>query len=549
VAKRTLTFDLFAKNNTKKAFQSVGKDANVMGGILGKVGVGVGIAFAAAAAGIIKAGFDAVQALQRIEVIGAQTNAVIKSTGGVANVTAAEITKLADSLERTTATESEAVQEGANLLLTFTNIRNGAGKNERVFDRATTLMVDMARAMGTDAKSGAMQLGKALNDPVRGIAALTEVGVTFTDQQADMVKALVESGDVMGAQTVILDELQTQFGGSGAAFADTFAGKIETLNHRFGEVAETVVTEFMPEIEGAVAWLSTDGVAMLNDFSDWFREDALPAIKDFMAKLGEMAEDGTLIPTVVAGLLAVTIAQSGLNLAMAANPIGLVVLALAALVAQFAIVMANLEAFKISASDVSWGTPFLVMFTGWFGIVAAFAQNWDGVMYTIGHNFVTQINGMITAINFLLAPLQAVLDVVNRLAGTRLTVRIAPLNLPDVPAGLQDPRPAAQVPLKKTHPGIPLKRTAQGSAALMALGGIVRPTPGGTRAVIGEAGQAEAVIPLSASNLARFGLGGGGVTINVSGTVTGSREELARVVVRAIENAKRSGVVRESALA
>jgi len=539
VAKRTLTFDLFAKNNTSKAFKGVGKDANAMGSVLSKVGVGVGIAFAAAAAGIIKAGFDAVEALKRIEVIGAQTTAVIKSTGGAANVTAEQITELADALERTTATEAEAVQEGANLLLTFTNIRNGAGKNERVFDRATTLMVDMARAMGTDAKSGAIQLGKALNDPVAGIAALSRVGVQFTDDQEDMIRSLSAAGDVMGAQTIILDELQSQFGGSGAAYAATFAGQIDTLNHNLGATAETIMLQLMPHLTSALEWMNKDGIALLTDFSDWFTTDGVEAIEGFISKVTEMSEEGTLVPSVVGGLAAITGAQIGLNLAMSANPIGLVVLAFAAIAAQFTVVMSNLEAFKMSASNISWGIPFRMMMTGWFGLIAFFAQNWNTIMYVIGANFVTQINGMITAINFLLRPLQAVLDVINSIAGTRLSVRIGAVAMPNAPAFLRPPTTQA-----------PSNNSQSGGFTAMALGGIVRPTPGGLNATIGEAGQAEAVIPLTASNLAKFGIGGGGgVNIYVSGTVTGSREELAQVVVRAIENAKRSGVVRGGALA
>jgi len=536
---RTLTFDLFAKNNTKKAFGQVGKDANSMGRTLSKVGVGVGIAFAAAAAGVIKAGFDAVEALKRIEVIGAQTNAVIKSTGGVANVTAAQIVALADSLEATTATEAEAVQEGANLLLTFTNLRNGAGANEKIFDRATGLMVDMARAMGTDAKSGAIQLGKALNNPVEGIAALSRVGVQFTDDQEDMIRSLSAAGDIMGAQTIILDELQSQFGGSGAAYAATFAGQIDTLNNNLGATAESIVIKLMPVLEDALAWMNGDGLSMLGDFADWFTTDGVAAIEAFVEKVGELAEEGTLVPTVVAGLAAITLGQIGLNAAMAANPLGLVILALAIVAGQFAWVLSNLEDFKLSAENTSWGTPFLAMLGGWVGMVAFFAQNWDGIWYVISSSFVTQVNGMITVINFLLAPLQAVLDVINQISGSTLSVRIAPVRSPLAPVGYR--AATTQAP----------SNNSQGPGNMfLAAGGIVQPTPGGTRAVIGEGGQAEAVIPLSASSLARYGLGGGGgVTINVSGTVTGSREELARVVVRAIEDAKRSGVVRGGALA
>jgi len=528
---RTLTFDLFAKNHTKKAFKDVGDDANKMGSVLGKVGVGVGIAFAAAAAGIIKVGVDAFESLKRIETIGAQTSAVIKSTGGAANVTAEQIRDLADALEKTTATESEAIQEGANLLLTFTNIRNGAGKNERVFDRATTLMVDYARAMGTDAKDGAIQLGKALNDPIAGISALGRAGVQFSDDQKGMIKSLVEAGDLMGAQTVILDELQTQFGGSGAAYAGTFAGQIDTLNNNLGNVAESIVIKLMPVLTEALEWMNGDGLAMLTQFSDWFVTEGVDAIDGFVARVRELSDQGTLVPAVVAGLAAVTGAQIGLNAAMALNPIGLVVLALAALVAQLAYVLVFWDDFKVKASDTSWGIPLMVMFTGWFGIIAAFAQNWDLIWFGLTLTVTQNINQIIGMINRMVTPLSVLVDTINFLTGSNFSIKIPYLAPPSVPTSLV--RASSQAPANTSQMG---RRT------FMAAGGIVRPTPGGTAATIGEGGQAEAVIPLSASSLAKFGLGGGGgVTVVIQGSVLSDERKIATAVRNALKNQRGQG--------
>jgi hypothetical protein len=76
------------------------------------------------------------------------------------------------------------------------------------------------RRLGTDLKGSAVQLGKALNDPIAGVGALSRVGVTFTETQKDMIKTMVEAGNVAGAQTLILDELGKEFGGSAKALAD-----------------------------------------------------------------------------------------------------------------------------------------------------------------------------------------------------------------------------------------------------------------------------------------------------------------------------------------
>lgn len=193
---------------------------------------------------------EGIKALSRIETIQAQTANVIKSTGGAAKVSAVQVSALAEALERTTATEAETIQQGANLLLTFKNIRNEAGRGNDVFDQTVAAMVDVGRAMGTDASGAAIQLGKALNDPIKGIAALTRMGITFTDEQKSMIESLVESGDLLGAQKVILGELNSQFGGSGAAYAATYAGKLDLVKNSAGNLQERFVSGLMPAFSG-----------------------------------------------------------------------------------------------------------------------------------------------------------------------------------------------------------------------------------------------------------------------------------------------------------
>lgn len=214
-----------------------------------------------AVAGVAK---EASDAMQNIERINAQTASVIASTGGAAGVTAEHVEALAGEMENLTASEAESVQTGANFLLTFKEIKNGVGEGNDVFDQTTRAMVDMARATGGDMQSAALQLGKALNDPIKGVTALSKVGVGFTDQQKEQIKVLQESGDLMGAQKIILAELNSQFGGSGAAYAETTAGKVELLVHAWGTFTEAAVAKFLP----ALGKFSDVGA----DFFNWLAE-------------------------------------------------------------------------------------------------------------------------------------------------------------------------------------------------------------------------------------------------------------------------------------
>ena len=205
--------------------------------------------------------YGAFSAFDEAQKVTAQTEAVLKSTGSAANVTSKEIEDLAGSLSKKSGVDDEAIQSGENLIATFTNIRNEAGKGNDVFTQTTKAALDMSVAMGTDMKSASMMLGKALNDPVAGLAKLTKVGVTFTAQQKDQIRALADSGDRLGAQKVILQEINKEFGGSAEAQA-TALGKAKVS---VDNMAESVGGALAPALETAASALGflADGFSSL----------------------------------------------------------------------------------------------------------------------------------------------------------------------------------------------------------------------------------------------------------------------------------------------
>jgi len=206
---------------------------------------------AAALGGLVatlKIGVDEFMGAQKVL---AQTGAVLKSTGGAANVTSKQITTMSESLMKLSGVDDEAIQSGQNLLLTFTKIRNETGKGNNIFDQATLAMTNLSVAMGKDLSSSAILVGKALNDPVKGVGALSRAGVQFTASQKDTIKALVDSGNVMGAQKMILKELETQFGGSAKAAGQTLPGQLNILKETFRNTAAELVTVFIPYLSRA----------------------------------------------------------------------------------------------------------------------------------------------------------------------------------------------------------------------------------------------------------------------------------------------------------
>lgn len=176
----------------------------------------------------------------------AQLAAVLTSTGHAAGVSQVELNKHAEALENITNVDAGATNSAQALLLTFTKI------GREVFPEATKTVLDMSTALGQDLKSSSIQLGKALNDPIAGITALSRVGVSFTDSQKEMIKSLVESGDIIGAQRVILKELNTEFGGSAEAARVADGGFIALGNSALG-LADAFGNLFMSANEGTGA--------------------------------------------------------------------------------------------------------------------------------------------------------------------------------------------------------------------------------------------------------------------------------------------------------
>jgi hypothetical protein len=209
---------------------------------------GLGKAF-----GALEAGIDS---LRQVDTLNRQTAAVIQSTGGAAGVTAKQVSDLAAAQEDLTTVDDKVVQGGENMLLTFTNI----GKD--VFPDATKAMVNLGVAMAggdadaVDLQATAIQLGKALNDPIKGVTALTKVGVSFTQAQKDQIKAMVEAGDVAGAQKVILDELGKEFGKAGEAAGTGYAADMRRFNDAVEGAEQALAVGFLPVIQEVTQWLN-----------------------------------------------------------------------------------------------------------------------------------------------------------------------------------------------------------------------------------------------------------------------------------------------------
>jgi len=213
---------------------------------------------------------DSIKEATEFQNVFAQTQAVIESTGMAAGFTAEEMAGLASDLSAASGMSlfsDDAILGATNVLATFKEIKGVQ------FEDATAAILDMSQAMGMDLQSATVQVGKALNDPIGGISALSRVGVQFTEDQKAMIEEMVALGDVAGAQELILGELNSQFGGSAAAAVNTYAGRMKVLEEQFNDVKQGIGEALLPILSElgrfAIAYVVPAVEKMATAFTTW----------------------------------------------------------------------------------------------------------------------------------------------------------------------------------------------------------------------------------------------------------------------------------------
>jgi hypothetical protein len=338
--------------------------------------------------------------------------------------------------------EAQAVELGiSNLtikatqakLLTFRNLAKSANVVGGAFDRANKAALDMAAAGFGSAEGNAVQLGKALENPIKGIAALAKSGVTFTEQEKEKIRTLVESNKLLDAQDMILKAIETQVGGTAAATADDSA----KMKEGFAQVSQALGMSLLPILETVTP--------ILLGFATWAKENP-----------------GTF-KIVAAAIGGIALSIMAINAAMALNPIGLIVIGIGALIAGVVLAYKRFEGFRNIVDGVFKGIKF------GFEILLNYFKTLLGVYKGIFNGFASIWNNTIGKIQ---------------------------IKIPDIKG----------LPGRGQSFGVP-------KIPMLADGGIIKASPGGTLALIGEGGRDEAVIPLD-----RMGsMGGGDVNIYVQG--------------------------------
>ena len=346
MSKRGLTSLLFVLGADIKEFQTElrksTRDMQKWGRDMEKTGKSMSTYITAP---IVAMGAASVVAFRNLNEAMKQVEAGIASTGGAAGFTSDHLKEMADDMGRLTATLNQDILQNVTAqLLTFTNITGQA------FEEAQMAALNLSARMGTDLRSSAMMVGRALNDPIQGLTALSRAGVQFTNDQREAVKALIETGDAAGAQAIILQELETQFGGSAEAAGDAFShmknASIE-LGQAYGELISNAITPMVEQITGMIHWIT--------DLDDSKKRWILTiggiaaAIGPVLTIMGYMA--ARVIPNTLRGINMMIRAFRALRVAMMANPWMAVAAGVAALTT--AVVLLRRRTNELSVAEES----------------------------------------------------------------------------------------------------------------------------------------------------------------------------------------------------
>lgn len=361
---------------------SLQKEAGKVDGIGGKIGSfakGAGIALAGAFS--VKTVADWVGEAEDAEKTTARMTKTLANAGDTTGAWAKHADDLAGSLSAQVGIDDDVIKGGAAILATFHAVSGEAGQASGVFDRATKAAVDLSAAGFGSVESAATMLGKALEDPAKGITALGKAGVTFTQQQKDQIKAMLAAGDAAGAQAVILANVESQVGGVAAASA-TAGDKMTTA---MGNAKEAIGTALLPVLDMLVPVLVTMST-FIQDNASWLVPLAAAVLAVVAAyKAYVLIQEAARAATVIW-----TAAQWLLNAALAANPIGLVIIAIAALIAIIVVLVMNWDTVKAAAAATwnwiadHWPLLLGILLGPIAGAVMIIVTHWDTIKSALG---------------------------------------------------------------------------------------------------------------------------------------------------------------------
>ncbi len=211
-------------------FHELSSEAGTLGSFLSKLGP-AGLIAAAAVGAFAYAAEHAIEESEKFEQAQRKLQAVLTATGSAAGLSKGELTELAETYEHTTLFTAEQVQQSEAILLTYQKIHSD------VFGQALKATLDISSLFDNDLTSAARAVGRALEDPINGLTALTRQGAALDPVAKENIKNLAEMGNIAGADKLILEALAHSIGGQAEAQNQGLTGASNSLSKSMGELS------------------------------------------------------------------------------------------------------------------------------------------------------------------------------------------------------------------------------------------------------------------------------------------------------------------------
>ena len=225
------------------------------------------------------AGYMAVSGLKQLaeeslNLAGAQQKAenlmarTLQNTAGMAEFTVADLKRYASEAQQVSIFGDEKVLEAQTRLMQMNSVTGDA------FRQTRAVALDIASATGQDLTSVMQTLGKAMQDPVKGIRQLREYG---TDPaMKDQIEQIIAAQGKEAAQLTLLADLQKRYQGAAEEAAGTIAGAFAQNRNAVGDLKESFGF-LLNEVFGVQD--------LLKSSADWFGSWA-SYLRDHAAEIG-----------------------------------------------------------------------------------------------------------------------------------------------------------------------------------------------------------------------------------------------------------------------
>lgn len=288
---------------------------------------------------------DCVTGVMELERANTRLETLMMNVSGTTKAQVKDLIDYGDALELCTTIEGDATMAGASQLATFQLSANTIKTLLPAFQDLAVAQYGVNVSQEQMINSGNL-IGKVMNGSV---GALTKAGVSFTAEQEKILKTGTESEKA----AALVEVLRKNFGGLAQQMAQTDEGRIRQLKNAWGSVKDEVGFAVLPAVSGLVQYLSSNIPNIREKVTS-----AIEKIKPIAADLWEKTKSGAktvgnmiswvknnwawlepviggVVGAIVAYKTAVSIAtgvQWALNAAMNANPIGLIITAIGALI-------------------------------------------------------------------------------------------------------------------------------------------------------------------------------------------------------------------------